>query len=165
MRFRGEVRWFYLLLKCVRIGEKADCTHAVDTVLLLRNPLRRRRPRPRRRLPQPSLSPCHYPSPPSLHHQSSRSDPLRPFLSSLILIIPPNLPAIYTLQQKSSILPYKSRKTYGRIYPSNFFRERQKEALAVGAVVVGGCEGLGIGGCDEEEGKGSLVECGEVLIE
>lgn len=43
------------LLKCVRIGEKADCPHAVHTVLLLRNPLRsrRHRRRPRRRVPQP----------------------------------------------------------------------------------------------------------------
>lgn len=41
MRFRGEVRWLYLpltLLKCVRIGEKADCPHTIQTVLLLRNP-------------------------------------------------------------------------------------------------------------------------------
>lgn len=51
-----------------------------------------------------------------------------PFLSSPVLIIPPNLACnIYTLQQKSSIFPYKSRRTYGRIYPSNFFRGRQKE--------------------------------------
>lgn len=64
------------LLKCVRIGEKADCTHAIHIVILLRNPLRirrRRRPRPRRRLPQPQPSPCLSPNPPSLQHQSSRS--------------------------------------------------------------------------------------------
>lgn len=134
MRFRGEVRWFYLpptLLKCVRIGEKADCPHAVHTVLLLRNPLRirRHRRRPRRRLPQPSPSSCLYPSPPSLQHHSSRSV----FLIPPFLITSPcySSQSHYnsnTLQQKSSILPYKSRKTYGRIYPSNFFfRDRQKE--------------------------------------
>lgn len=49
----------YLLVKCVRIGEKADCTHAIHIVILLRNPLRIRRRRPRRRLPQPS--PCPMP--------------------------------------------------------------------------------------------------------
>lgn len=65
------------LLKGVRIGEKADCPHAVDTILLLRNPLRSRR----RRVPQPSPSPCLSPNHPSLQHHSSRSDPLRPFLS------------------------------------------------------------------------------------
>lgn len=79
------------LLKCVRIGEKADCTHAIHTVLLLRNPLRirRRRRRPRLRLPQPSPSPCLYPNPPSLQHHSSRSNffftpfPHPQYLSSL----------------------------------------------------------------------------------
>lgn len=96
MRFRGEVRWFYLpptLLKCVRIGEKADCTHAIQTVLLLRNPLRIRP----RRVPQPQPSPCLYPSPPSLQHHSSRSDPLRPFPHHQYLPFPPNLTTIYTL--------------------------------------------------------------------
>lgn len=76
MRFYGEVRWFYLpptLLKCVRIGEKADRTHAIQTVLLLRNLLRRHRRRPRRPLPQPSPCPCLSPNPPSLQHHSSRS--------------------------------------------------------------------------------------------
>lgn len=117
------------LLKCVRIGEKADCTHAIHIVILLRNPLRiRRRRRPRLRVPQPQPSPCLSPNPPSLQHQSSRSVFLfAPLSSSPILIIPPNLTTIHTLQQKSSIFPYKSRRTYGRIYPSNFFRDRQKK--------------------------------------
>lgn len=75
------------LLKCVRIGEKADCPHAIHIVLLLRNPLRsrRHRRRPRRRLPQPQPSPCLYPNPPSLQHHSSRSV----FLFALSLITSP----------------------------------------------------------------------------
>lgn len=73
---------------------------------------------------------------PPLHHSSITLAALilfAPFPSSPILIIPsPSHYNIYTLQQKVfnsiKILPYKSRRTYGRIYPSNFFfRDRQKE--------------------------------------
>lgn len=59
--------------------------------------------------PQPSITPA------SLQHQSSRSDPLRPFPHHQYSLSLPISLQIYTLQQKSSILPYKSR-TYGRIY-------------------------------------------------
>lgn len=37
--------------------------------------------------------------------------------------------------------------------------------FAVGAVVVVGVRRFGYCGCDEEEGKGLLLECGEVLME
>lgn len=57
---------------------------------------------------------------PTLHHSSVVSL-TAPFSSSPIslqpiLVIPPNLTTIYTLQQKPSIFPYKFRKTYCRIY-------------------------------------------------
>lgn len=128
MRFRGEVGWFYLLLKCVRIGEKADRTHAIQTVLLLRNPLRIRRHLRRRRphrLPQPQPSPRLYPSPPSLQHHSSRSVflfalSLIAFSSSpLSLITSPRHPSQshYNIHSAAKvlntieILPYKSLRT------------------------------------------------------
>lgn len=114
------------LLKCVRIGEKADCTHAIQTVLLLRNPLRRRRPRPRRRLPQPSPSPCLYPNPPSLQHQSRRSNFLFAlFLFALsshpqsLLFLPISL-QIYTVCSKS-LQSFLTRLEERTVETNNFF--------------------------------------------
>lgn len=116
----------------MRIGEKADCTHAIHTVLLLRNPLRirrrRRRPRPRR-VPQPSPSPYLYPNPPSLQHHSSRSDPLCPFPHHQYLsFLPIPLQYIYSAAKSlQSFLTSLEKRTVESNIFFLFFRDRQKE--------------------------------------
>lgn len=121
------------LLKCVRIGEKlialmrltlysSFATHseavAIAVLVLVDCPNLNR--------PHAFI--------PTLHHSSINlaalfsSSPLSPHPQSLPFL-PISLQYIHSAMEvfnSIKILPYKSRKTYGRIYPSNFLRETSK---------------------------------------